>query len=1066
MPMAKGRIVGALSFDALERAFVAALRDAPGGPDRRVWVLAPTNLLCRHLQRAAAAAAGGVLGVEFITLRDAALAGAGAEMASEGLRPIPEGARELVLQRALDGLPRDAYMAAFREFPGSVSAIARTIELLKNGLWTPASLAQAAEAAGERARQRRIRELSALWAECEGFKSDERLFDAEDVLLAARAAPPLEALFVYGFYDLTPLQAALVARLAEGAAVGAAFLLWHEAGGEPAPGFEYAAPVVEFLKACFGAAGVECLGQEGEGDLGKLRREIFADVGPAADEQTPVPFDGSVGIVNCPGEAAECEEIAREVLLSFRAEEGGEVAVLARDAREVAEGVCEALDRAQLRYYQREGRPLAGTMPGRIALALLDLAGGEARRADVVAFLSLARVEWPGELSPTALDRLARRAGVVRGWESWAERLDVLARSLESEADRAELEVDAGPLREDAALARSAAELLKGLLAEVLSLGSATTWAATAGALESLTVRFVAEGEEGLEEVRRIVRGLAPLDVTGVAPDLSRVRWLLRRAFYGEGRRAGAFQRVRVTFASVMASRGTTHDVVMVPRMIEKAFPRHIGADPLLSEGDREALNAVASRFGGGELPLQSRRPEEERYLFRVALGSARRAVVLFYPRIEQDTGKPRVVSRFVQQACEAMCGRLVRPSELEDGNLVGLVRRVRLGADRSPDEALDAWEHDLWAHAASDDVGAAVEFSATLSEQFGRAVAMDMSRWSQVEFGPHDGKVRAGDLVEALRTRHDPAQDAISATRLETYAACPFSYFLKYVLGLDEPEEPAEAVDLSALEWGSILHKVLATAYARSLKGKRLSSVTDGDIDETLRAAGEELDRVGAALGKGRATVWRAARRRALREIRRVLEFERQQNAGAAPAHFELSFGPDQEQEAFELQVVRDRTVRFRGRMDRVDELEDGGIQVVDYKTGKAKNAAENSFAGGVQLQLPLYLLAAARVLEQGSGRARYLFTSGPSVKEEFTLDALSKREKDLRRIVALILEGIAAGDFFLLQKDGGRGRRCVEHCAFRNICGLGRSKLMEIKGGAANRRDLKRLEELWNIK
>ena len=66
---------------------------------------------------------------------------------------------------------------------------------------------------------------------------------------------------------------------------------------------------------------------------------------------------------------------------------------------------------------------------------------------------------------------------------------------------------------------------------------------------------------------------------------------------------------------------------LVLPGLVEKAFPRHIPERSLLTELDRESLNALAAGLGCGELPLQGDRPLEERYLFRIALGSARSAV-------------------------------------------------------------------------------------------------------------------------------------------------------------------------------------------------------------------------------------------------------------------------------------------------------------------------------------------------------------------------------------------------------------------------------------------------------
>ena len=1069
--MAKGRIVGALSFETLQAAFVAFLSDCRHGSSRLVWVLVPTNTVALHLRRVVAAGAGGVMGVEFMTLEDAAMAATATSLARRGQRPIPEGARELVLAQALKDLPKGSYMSEFSEFPGSVGALGDTLARLRHALWTPEHLEAAAKRLGDRVACRRLAEVASLWRAYERFKENRGSFDKEDVLLAAardEPQPPAggpDVLMVYGFYDLTALQRELIGRLAARAQEGGAYLLWDELGGAARPGFEYAEPTVAFLKELFGGGQVTCLGQHGgETNLATLRRDMFAALRTRTREGQEPSCDGSVTVLNCPGEVAEGEEIAREVLRRFTADEAVSVGLLARAAEDVAEDVCEALDRAGVKYYLREGRPLAGTIPGRLLLGLLELAASDARRGDVVAFLSVAKVDWPGDLSATALDRLSRQAGIVKGWQSWIERLGQRAESLARAAGRAEVEMDAEAMRRDAGLACAACEFLKKFSRDVQGLQVLSSWAETARKLDSLLECFTPEGEEGAEEVSALVRGLAALDVTGVPPDFARVWWLVRRGLRGTARTARKFGETHVSFCSIMRSRAVSYDVVVVPRLVEKSFPRQIKADPLLSDADRRRLNALAAEFGCGALPLASTRPAEERYLLRIALGSARRAIVLSYPRIEQDTGRPRVVSRFVQQACEAVCGGAADPQSPEGGRTGGLVRRVRLSEMPHSAEALDKLEYDFVVHCAAADGDEARQYTCAVSGWFGRAVEMDSGRWRRAAFGPYDGKIRDPELLEALRERYDPLRSAVSASSLEDYATCPFSYLMKHVLGVEEEEEPTEAVEVLPSERGRFVHALFAAVYRAKLAGRPLGELTDADVRDALAFASREADRVRADLAAGPAVAWQAARRQALAELRQVLEVERAEDGDAAPREFELAFGPPDGGGEFALEIAKGRALRLRGRIDRVDDLADGGVQVVDYKTGTSKHPKKNSFAGGQQLQLPLYLLAAAAASGKAGGRARYLLTAGPKFVDEFALEELRARHKDLCRILSLIIRGITEGDFFPVSAERCYGQY-AGHCPFKDVCGPGRAKLMEMKRGAGERRDLRHLEELWTI-
>ncbi|NIO13458.1 MAG: hypothetical protein GTO31_06195, partial [Xanthomonadales bacterium] len=55
----------------------------------------------------------------------------------------------------------------------------------------------------------------------------------------------------------------------------------------------------------------------------------------------------------------------------------------------------------------------------------------------------------------------------------------------------------------------------------------------------------------------------------------------------------------------------------------------------------------------------------EERYLMRIALASARCALVLTYPRLDLDKGRPRMPSRFLGDLCSALAGVTVSAGHL-----------------------------------------------------------------------------------------------------------------------------------------------------------------------------------------------------------------------------------------------------------------------------------------------------------------------------------------------------------------------------------------------------------------
>jgi len=333
------------------------------------------------------------------------------------------------------------------------------------------------------------------------------------------------------------------------------------------------------------------------------------------------------------------------------------------------------------------------------------------------------------------------------------------------------------------------------------------------------------------------------------------------------------------------------------------------------------------------------------------------------------------------------------------------------------------------------------------VSATFQRAVRMDDVRGRRRDYGPYDGKVRADDLLEVLREKYGRFTTAVSPTRLETYAACPFRYFLTYVLGVEEVEAPSEEFQLPPIERGALVHDLLLELYASRLRGRRLGALSDDEIAEAVGAAGGMLDRLGRVHAENHPATWTAERERTLDELKALLLHERRGHADAAPELFEYEFGMGGPA-PYELDIGEGRRVAFRGRIDRLDRLGGDGIEAVDYKTGKGSGLKKATFRGGRQLQLPVYLLAAAELLEARKGGALYLLVSGPKDVPQFTLAELAERMDEFRRAVRLIVEGIAAGNFFPLPAaDADVRRACEQFCPYAVVCGAARGTLAEMK-------------------
>jgi ATP-dependent helicase/DNAse subunit B len=187
-------------------------------------------------------------------------------------------------------------------------------------------------------------------------------------------------------------------------------------------------------------------------------------------------------------------------------------------------------------------------------------------------------------------------------------------------------------------------------------------------------------------------------------------------------------------------------------------------------------------------------------------------------------------------------------------------------------------------------------------------------------------------------------AREVFSASELETYAQCPFAWFVRHLVGLETIESEA-----GPPVWGRLAHQVLARTYARLAEEGRLPLGAAG-VEAARALAAASLDRAVEALGGvacvpgGRLGLWKIAQR-----VDRFVEWDADSGSSFLPTLFEYDFGRDGGVELGGLAL--------KGRIDRVDVGPVGApALVIDYKSGS--NVYGPAFADQGALQVPLYML------------------------------------------------------------------------------------------------------------
>src|SRR5262249_3437366 len=143
-----------------------------------------------------------------------------------------------------------------------------------------------------------------------------------------------------------------------------------------------------------------------------------------------------------------------------------------------------------------------------------------------------------------------------------------------------------------------------------------------------------------------------------------------------------------VYVASPLRAKGMAFDVVIVPGLAERVFPRKVTEDPVLPDSMRSQLHA--------ELARNDRRVAAERLALRLAAGAARERGMFSYPRVDLDQGRPRVPSFYALEIMRAAEG--VLPGFNKLAVRAASEHTVRLGwpAPQDPGQAIDDAEFDL----------------------------------------------------------------------------------------------------------------------------------------------------------------------------------------------------------------------------------------------------------------------------------------------------------------------------------------------------------------------------------
>jgi DNA helicase II / ATP-dependent DNA helicase PcrA len=240
--------------------------------------------------------------------------------------------------------------------------------------------------------------------------------------------------------------------------------------------------------------------------------------------------------------------------------------------------------------------------------------------------------------------------------------------------------------------------------------------------------------------------------------------------------------------------------------------------------------------------------------------------------------------------------------------------------------------------------------------------------------------------VIEGLHAR-------LSATAVETYETCPLQFKFEREWKLSRQVH-------AAMQYGAAMHRVLRTYYDSARLGRPKSE------DELMQLFRDDPGMSGIPDDYQRGLYLKQGQQ----QLRDFMAGTR-----SAPTPEVLHT-----EEWFDLQIAG---TKVAGRIDRMDRTADGGVAIVDYKTGKARSQED----ADESLQLSIYAMAAREKWGYRVGALVFHNLEGNvsvfSRRTEFQLE-------EARGRVLAAARGIAAGDF-----EPKVGFHC-SFCAFRGLC------------------------------
>ncbi len=384
--------------------------------------------------------------------------------------------------------------------------------------------------------------------------------------------------------------------------------------------------------------------------------------------------------------------------------------------------------------------------------------------------------------------------------------------------------------------------------------------------------------------------------------------------------------------------RSLAYDTVFLGDFVDGGFPQNYSPDPILPDNPYRT---------------EEEQLHDNRFLFYRVLKSFRERLYFLIP--QRENVSELIPSLFLTQLRTIACIGEKEVINASLGSIPGF---------------LSGYGNHVWT-AEKPSEGAFPPQIEGMRSLIDHVVSVEKSREETHEHLAYEGVLNEGNISsESIAALNSRSERTYSVTELETYANCPFQYFVDKVLNPKEKEEEVED-EPSSLEKGSLIHDVLYEFYRN--RRENSTAVTDDNFEQAKQQLDGILHSRSEDRRKDRSDVsednlfWKIEIEKQRAALHKWLEAERSSDPNIIPSYFEVSIGNPQGQKDMELSdsdPICIGNVRMIGKIDRID-ISCGNFNVIDYKTGSSTIRIQDILEGR-SIQLPIYLQIAQKLLEK----------------------------------------------------------------------------------------------------